>query len=99
MSERDDEAIDLDRLLPGYDAATAAPNEVKECTCGARWTIERSMHLSPCHGRALAKLKAAHPEEFAQLFADEKASSLAQFELEWRAHLAGQHGRYRSPRR
>lgn len=94
MNGDPDETVDLDRLLAG-PAAESAPDEITDCICGERRANLRYAALSPCHGRALAQLKAAHREEFDRLHAAEKEKALVRCEEQWRAHLAGDHGRWR----
>jgi hypothetical protein len=84
-------AIDLDQVLDNGGEASA--NTVADCSCGARRTILRHMAISPCAGRAMARLKAAHPAEYAGYLAELKTEALAEFEETWRHHLAGNHGR------
>lgn len=89
------DAIDLDHVL---DAAAEMPAEcVTQCDCGARRSILRHMAVSPCAGRAMARLKAAHLAEYAGYLAELKATALAEFEQQWRNHLAGNHGRRSAP--
>ena len=81
--------IDLDHVL---DAAAEMPTEgVTQCDCGARRSTLRLMAVSPCAGRAMARLKAAHPAKYADYLAELKAAALAEFEQQWRNHLAGNH--------
>ncbi|WP_193606183.1 hypothetical protein [Mycobacteroides abscessus] len=77
------EIVDLDQ---------PAVQEVNECACGVRRTNLRSWELSPAPGRALARLREAHREEYEQYLRQERASALAVFEAKWSAHLAGDHG-------
>ncbi|OKH84284.1 hypothetical protein EB73_32075 [Mycobacterium sp. SWH-M3] len=65
--------------------------EPTDCTCGARRTLVRYFELRICPSRALARLRRAHPEEYARYLADEKRSALVVFEEKWRRHLAGDH--------
>lgn len=81
------EVVDLDGSS-GADAVT-------DCSCGARRTILRHNAISPCAGRALARLKAAHRGEYDRYLAELKAEALAEFEARWDRHLAGDH---RGPR-
>lgn len=74
------------------DLDQPAVQEVDECACGMRRTVLRSWELSPAPGRALARLREAHREEYDQYLAQERASSLAVFEVKWSAHLADDHG-------
>lgn len=80
------DVVDLDRDV---DPLSGDPST--ECSCGARRTILRHNAISPCAGRALAKLKAAHPEEYATYLDELKAEALEDFEAKWRRHLAGDH--------
>lgn len=84
------EAVDLDHVLGSVGEVAA--DCVSECSCGARRTILRHMAISPCAGRAMAQLKAAHSSEYAGYLAELKAEALAEFEQKWRNHLAGDHG-------
>lgn len=79
------EVVDLDQ------AATRPPGGSTECGCGVRRTILRHNSISPCGGRALARLKAAHPDEYASYLAELKTEALAEFEAKWQRHLAGDH--------
>ena len=83
--------VDLDSLQD--DASKDPPRVVSECSCGTRRTNLRHWALSPCASRALARLKAAHPEEYAQYLSELKAEALADFEVRWSRHMAGDHGR------
>lgn len=87
MNERAVDVVDLDQDVarPDMDDPSA------DCSCGVRRTILRYNALSPCAGRALAKLKAAHPDEYAGYLAELKDEALAEFEVKWRCHLAGDH--------
>lgn len=85
------EVIDLDG-----SAGDVQPGDVvADCSCGARRTILRHISISPCAGRALARLKAAHRDEYDRYLAELKAEALAEFEARWARHLAGDH---RGPR-
>lgn len=79
------EVVDLD-----WDAAES-DGVAAECSCGARRTLLRHFAVSPCAGRALALLKAAHRAEYDRYLADLKAEALAEFEAAWDRHLAGDH--------
>ncbi len=79
------EVVDLDQ------DALDPPNDSAECACGVRRTILRHNVISPCAGRALARLKAAHPDEYAGYLAEQRAEALAEFEATWQRHLAGDH--------
>lgn len=74
------------------DLDQPAVQEVNECACGMRRTVLRSWELSPAPGRALARLREAHREEYEHYLDQERASSLAVFKEKWSAHLAGDHG-------
>ena len=51
------DVVDLDQ-----DAAQAAADDHSaDCSCGVRRTLLRYNALSPCAGRALAKLKVRRP--------------------------------------
>jgi hypothetical protein len=80
--------VDLDRdvIVSDIDDHHSA-----ECSCGVRRTILRHNELSPCGGRALARLKAAHRDEYDRYLAELKGEALANFEVKWRRHLAGDH--------
>lgn len=39
----------------------------------------------------MARLKEAHPDEYAHYLSEAKAEALAEFETTWRRHLAGDH--------
>lgn len=81
------DVVDLDQ----DPVAPAASDYSADCGCGARRTILRHNAMSPCAGRALAKLKAAHPDEYAGYLAALKAEALSEFEVKWQRHLAGDH--------
>lgn len=81
------DVVDLDQAA----AQPSLDNPSADCSCGVRRTILRYNALSPCGGRALAKLKAAHPDEYAMYLAELKNEALAEFEAKWRRHLAGDH--------
>ncbi|KMO82494.1 hypothetical protein [Mycolicibacterium chlorophenolicum] len=81
------EIIDLDR----DDATVEADSPRARCSCGVRRTVLRHNAVSPCAGRAMARLKEAHPEEYGRYLRDAKAEALAEFETTWRRHLAGDH--------
>lgn len=81
------EIIDLDRA----DVAVEADSPRARCSCGVRRTVLRHNAVSPCPGRAMARLKEAHPEEYARYLREAKAEALAEFEIKWRRHLAGDH--------
>lgn len=74
------------------DLDQPAAQKVTECACGMRRANLRSWELSPAPGRALARLREAHREEYEHYLDQERASSLAKFEVKWSAHLAGDHG-------
>ncbi|MEB3022913.1 MULTISPECIES: hypothetical protein [Mycolicibacter] len=80
--------VDLDQDQSAYSPAT---DPSADCSCGVRRTILRYNAISPCAGRALAKLRAAHPEEYAGYLAELKGEALADFEAKWQQHLAGDH--------
>lgn len=81
------DVVDLDQDGTGPSAADPSA----DCSCGVRRTILRYNAMSPCAGRALAKLKAAHPNEYAMYLAELKEEALAEFEAKWQRHLAGDH--------
>lgn len=87
MARSGHDVVDLDQDV----AQPAADDPSADCSCGARRTILRYNALSPCGGRALAKLKAAHPDEYAGYLAELKEEALAKFEAKWQRHLAGDH--------
>ncbi|SIC58097.1 Uncharacterised protein [Mycobacteroides abscessus subsp. abscessus] len=64
----------------------------------ARRTIVGHDAISPCAGRAMARLKAPRPAEYAGYLAELKATASAEFEEQWRNHLAGNHGPHSAPR-
>ena len=80
------DVVDLDR-----EDDPAAGDPSADCSCGARRTILRHNATSPCAGRALAKLKDAHPDEYATYLAELKDEALQDFEARWQRHLAGDH--------
>jgi hypothetical protein len=82
------EAVDLDA-----SAETDAANPVQECSCGQRRAVLRNNAISPCAGRALAKLKAAHPDEYNRYLTELRAEALAAFERNWQRHLCGDYHR------
>ena len=79
--------IDLDRA----EVTAAADDARARCSCGVRRTVLRHNSMSPCAGRAMARLKQAHPEEYARYLRETKADALAEFDAKWRRHLAGDH--------
>ncbi|WP_041316096.1 hypothetical protein [Mycobacterium sp. JS623] len=79
--------VDLDR----DDASVEVDSPRARCSCGVRRTVLRHNAVSPCAGRAMARLKEAHPEEYAHYLSEAKAEALAEFETTWRRHLAGDH--------
>jgi hypothetical protein len=81
------EIVDLDH----DDVSIDADSPRARCSCGLRRTVLRHNAVSPCAGRAMARLKEAHPEEFARYLREAKAEALAAFETNWRRHLAGDH--------
>lgn len=80
------EVVDLDQ-----DPAPAEDGPHAECSCGVRRTILRANAISPCAGRAVARLKAAHPREYAGYLAELKQDALAEAEAKWQRHRAGDH--------
>ncbi|UQX13447.1 hypothetical protein [Candidatus Mycobacterium methanotrophicum] len=87
LASGEHDVVDLDQA----EAQPIADDRSADCSCGARRTILRYNALSPCAGRALARLKAAHPDEYAKYLAELKKEALAEFEAKWRRHLAGDH--------
>lgn len=81
------DAVDLDA------GADPAADPVQKCTCGQRRSILRHNAVSPCAGRALARLKAAHPGEYDGYLTELRAEALAAFEADWQRHLGGDHHR------
>lgn len=85
----DADVVDLDH--PKVFDEDPAPELVTECSCGARRSTVRYLLVSRCATKALARLKAAHPDEYAQYLAELKQEALAEFDVKWRGHLAGDH--------
>lgn len=83
----DSPVVDLDQ-----PKLSAAAPEATDCSCGVRRTLLRHWELTPCHSRALSRLRRAHPDEYATYLAEEKQFALDIFEDKWRRHLAGDHG-------
>lgn len=81
------DVVDLDDVGAGPDADARSA----QCGCGVRRTALRHHAVSPVAGRAMAKLKAAHPAEYARYFDDLKSKALAEFDMKRRQHLAGNH--------
>jgi len=81
------DVVDLDQNA----AQPAVDDPSADCSCGVRRTILRYNAISPCAGRALARLKAAHPGEHGGYLAELKEEALAEFEAKWHRHLAGDH--------
>lgn len=86
-----DDAFDTVDLDASAKPGTAAV--VQECSCGQRRSVLRHNAVSPCAGRALARLKAAHPEEYDQYLSELRAVALARFDADWQRHLGGDHHR------
>lgn len=84
-NEHDVVDLDQDPAQPATDDPSA------DCSCGERRTILRYRAISRCAGQALARLKAAHPDEYAKHLAELKEEALAEFEAKWHRHLAGDH--------
>lgn len=84
--------VDLDHPR-GTPAAGTDLEPAAQCSCGERRTILRHQAVSPCAGRALARLKEAHRDEYDRYLAELKAEALAEFEAAWQRHMAGQHRR------
>lgn len=83
--------VDLDRThKPNAENSLEA---VAECSCGTKRSLLRYFAVRPCASRALARLKAAHPDEYAQYLTELKDEALADFDTLWRQHLAGDHTR------
>lgn len=84
-----DEAVDLDTptaVVPPADAGRA-----DTCSCGTRRTLLRHYLVTPCAGRALAKLKAAHPDEYDRYLTELRAEAITAAEAAWTRHCAGDH--------
>jgi hypothetical protein len=84
-----EEAVDLDE--PAAVAPPAEAGRTDTCSCGARRTLLRHYLVTPCAGRALAKLKAAHPDEYDRYLTELRAEASAQAEAVWARHRAGDH--------
>jgi hypothetical protein len=87
MANNMHDVVDLDR----DSAEFFSDGPSAECSCGVRRTVLRYNAISPCAGRALARLKAAHPDEYARYLAELKSEALADFEARWHRHVAGDH--------
>lgn len=83
---REGDIVDLDR-----NAGPEVDDPSAQCRCGVRRTILRHHAISPCAGRALARLKSAHPDEYNHYLEELKAEALTEFEAKWNRHLAGDH--------
>lgn len=68
------DVVDLDLTVPDSDIDDPSA----ECSCGVRRTILRHNELSPCGGRALARLKAGHRDEYDRYLAELKMEALAE---------------------
>ncbi len=71
--------------------SSPASESVTVCSCGAKRSLMRFLAVRLCASQALARLKAAHRDEYELYLAELKLHALAGFESTWRRHLEGDH--------
>ena len=71
--------------------ASLASESVTVCSCGEKRSLMRFLAVRLCASQAMARLKAAHRDEYEQYLSELKLHALAGFESRWRRHLEGDH--------